>query len=37
MIRLGALCSASSKYPTTTQWARWLCSIWRSENGFLHV
>jgi chromosomal replication initiator protein len=27
MIRLGALCSASSKYPTTTQWARWLCSI----------
>jgi len=27
MIRLGALYSASGKYPTTTQWAGWLCSI----------
>jgi hypothetical protein len=37
MIRLGALYSASGKYPSATQWARWLRSIRRSENGLLHV
>jgi chromosomal replication initiator protein len=33
VIRLGALYSASGKYPSTTQWARWLCSIRRSSVG----
>jgi len=33
MIRLGALYSASGKYPSATQWARWLRSIRRSLPG----
>jgi chromosomal replication initiator protein len=33
MIRLGALYSASGKYPSATQWARWLCSTRRSSLG----
>lgn len=37
MIRLGALYSTSGKYPSATQWARWLGSIRRSENSLLRV
>jgi chromosomal replication initiator protein len=37
LIRLGALYSMSGKYPSATQWARWLCSIRRSENSLLRV
>ena len=37
MIRLGAIYSASGKYPSTTQWSRWLCNIRRSEDSHLHV
>jgi chromosomal replication initiator protein len=33
MIRLGALYSASGKYPSATQWDHWLCSIRRSLPG----